>query len=428
MSASQPLMALLNTDLRPSARIDSARAAPSAEDAAAFADLLAEQLPTELEDAIKQLSPEQLAELQQAALAADGKSLPPQLQDWLEQLPLDAEAAEQAGDEALAVIGQWMQWRQETTQPGAGPVQAGPVSGAAAASVSSVGQPTGLQPAVLTDGADTAELIAGGGQSGRESLSREGADRQLTGREQLLDGELNRPSRQVAQAQTNTQQDFSAALQRAAATPSDGQPLSAVMLGKLAEQLERGSSGRSGGETEAIDGLVRPGTYSATAAALTARPVAAPTQGMGVPFGQPSWGEAMVEKVMWMSSQNLRSVEIQLDPAELGPLEIHIQHRGQELQVQFVSQNPSVREALEAQMHRLRDMFGQQGLEQAEVTVADRSAGEQPGQRDGQPADRAGGRGQGGGALIAGNDSDTGEQPESRVQWMPTQRLVDYYA
>ena len=426
MSASQPLMALLHTDLRPSARIDSARAAPSAEDATAFADLLAEQLPAELEEAIKQLSPEQLAELQQAALAADGKSLPPQVQDWLEQLPLDAEAAEQPGDEALAVIGQWMPWRQETTQPG--PVQAGPVSGVAAASVSSVGQPTGLQPAVLTDGADTAELIAGGGQSGRESLSREGADRQLTGREQLLDGDLNRPSRQVAQAQTHTQQDFSAVLQRAAATPSDGQPLSTVMLGKLAEQLERGSPGRSGGETEAIDGLARPGTYSATAAALTARPVAAPTQSMGVPFGQPSWGEAMVEKVMWMSSQNLRSVEIQLDPAELGPLEIHIQHRGQELQVQFVSQNPSVREALEAQMHRLRDMFGQQGLEQAEVTVADRSAGEQSGQRDGQPAERAGGRGQGGGALMAGNGSDTVEQPESRVQWMPTQRLVDYYA
>ena len=39
-----------------------------------------------------------------------------------------------------------------------------------------------------------------------------------------------------------------------------------------------------------------------------------------VPFGHQSWGEAMVERVMWMSSQNLRSVEIQLDPAELGPL------------------------------------------------------------------------------------------------------------
>lgn len=421
MSASLPLMALLNADARPSVRNDSAHAAPSAEGAEAFADLLAEHLPAELQAAIKQMSPEQLATLEQAALAADGKSLPSQVQNWLEQLPLDGDVAEQAGDDVLTVIGQWMQWLQETTRPGAGPVPAGSISSASGALTPSPGQPMGAQPAMLTDGDDAARLTTEGGQVDRELLSREGADKQL------LNGELNRPSRQVAQAQ-NAQPDFPAVLQRAAATQNDSQPLSAAMLGKLAEQLERGSPGRSGGETDAIDGLARPGTYGTTAAALTARPVVATTQSMGVPFGQPSWGEAMVEKVMWMSSQNLRSVEIQLDPAELGPLEIHIQHRGQELQVQFVSQNPSVREALEAQMHRLRDMFGQQGLDQAEVTVADRSAGEQPGQRDGQPAERTGGRGSGDETLLAGNNNDTSEQPESRTQWTPTQRLVDYYA
>src|SRR5690606_41890184 len=74
MSASLPLMALLNADPRPRDRNDSAHAAPSAEDAEAFADLLAEHLPAELQAAIKQMSPEQLATLEQAALAADGKS------------------------------------------------------------------------------------------------------------------------------------------------------------------------------------------------------------------------------------------------------------------------------------------------------------------------------------------------------------------
>src|SRR5690606_26883351 len=166
---------------------------------------------------------------------------------------------------------------------------------------------------------------------------------------------------------------------------------------------------------------------SAAAAALTARPVAASTQAMGVPFGQPSWGEAMVEKVMWMSSQNLRSVEIQLDPAELGPLEIHIQQRGQELQVQFVSQNPSVREALEAQMHRLRDMFGQQGMEQAEVSVSDRSAGEQSAQGEGRPDERSVVQTRGNSTLNAGSNGDVNEQPRPTAQWSPVQRLVDYY-
>ncbi len=149
-------------------------------------------------------------------------------------------------------------------------------------------------------------------------------------------------------------------------------------------------------------------------------------QPAAVPFGHQSWGEAMVERVMWMSSQNLRSVEIQLDPAELGPLEIHIQNRGQELQVQFISQNPGVREALEGQMHRLREMFAGQGLEQAEVTVADRSAGEQARQGEGQLADRSADQGAGRGGQSGALEAELTEQPAQRLV-QPLRGLVDYY-
>ncbi len=426
MSASPPLMALLNTDLRPAARSDSARMAPDAEQGDAFAGLLAEQLPDDLAAALDDLSAEQRAALEQAALAADGKGLPP-LQEWLEQLPLEQDESLPGGEDALSAIGQWLQLLQDAAkpvtsgQPGAVTLAAG---GAAAPATGSA--PGASQAGLPVEGVESPELTAG--QAGREQAGRELSDRQQTGRDTLLDSDLNRPTRQGAQTQTNQAQDFSAALQRVAAGAAESQPVSAAMLGKLADQLERGSPARSGGDTEALDGA-RPGSYAATAAAaLTARPVAAPTQALGVPFGQPSWGEAMVEKVMWMSSQNLRSVEIQLDPAELGPLEIHIQHRGQELQVQFVSQNPSVREALEAQMHRLRDMFGQQGLEQAEVTVADRSASDQPGQRGGQAPERTAGRAAPDANPLSGAaNGEPGEPSSSRAQWLPTQRLVDYY-
>ncbi|WP_193074720.1 flagellar hook-length control protein FliK [Pseudomonas sp. FME51] len=423
MSASHPLMALMSTDVRPTARVDNARAALPADSHADFAGLLAEQLPAELKSALNQLSAEQLAALEQATLAADGKTLPPQLQDWLEHLPLEGEVAEQTGEGALGVIGQWMQWSQEPASPNAGQAQTSAAAGTTTYTLGGREAASGMQLAV--DG-DAADPDMESGQRGREQSAREQLDRQLS-REQPLTNDLNRPSRQAVNAQQNAQQDFSAALQRAAGSTAENQLLSSAMLGKLAEQLERTSS-RSSGEIDTLDGLARPGSYSAAAAALTARPVAAPTQAMGVPFGQPSWGEAMVEKVMWMSSQNLRSVEIQLDPAELGPLEIHIQQRGQELQVQFVSQNPSVREALEAQMHRLRDMFGQQGMEQADVTVADRSAGEQSRQGDGRPSERSIAQTQGSSALNAGSNGDIDEQPRSAAQWSPAQRLVDYYA
>ncbi|MEJ6655581.1 MAG: flagellar hook-length control protein FliK [Pseudomonas sp.] len=422
MSASHPLMALMSTDVRPAARVDNARTALPADSHADFAGLLAEQLPAELKSALNQLSTEQLTALEQATLAADGKTLPPQLQDWLAHLPLESELAEQAGEGALGVIGHWMQWLQEPVSPSAVQAQASAATGATTHGLGSREAVGGMQLAV--DG-EAADVDPESGLGGRETSAREQLDRQLN-REQPLNHDLNRPSRQTVNAQQNAQQDFSGALQRAAGSTAENQPLSSAMLGKLAEQLERTSS-RGGSETDTLEGLARPGSYSAAAAALTARPVAAPTQAMGVPFGQPSWGEAMVEKVMWMSSQNLRSVEIQLDPAELGPLEIHIQQRGQELQVQFVSQNPSVREALEAQMHRLRDMFGQQGMEQAEVSVADRSAGDQSRQGEGRPGEPSVARTQGNSALNTDSNSNIDEPPRPSAQWSPVQRLVDYY-
>src|SRR5690606_21050302 len=103
MSASPPLMALLNTDLRPAARSDSARLAPEAEKGDAWAERLAEPLPDDLAAALGGLSAEQRAALEQAALAAHGKGFAP-LQEWLEQLPLEQDESLPGGEDALSAI------------------------------------------------------------------------------------------------------------------------------------------------------------------------------------------------------------------------------------------------------------------------------------------------------------------------------------
>src|SRR5690606_13868938 len=97
-----------------------------------------------------------------------------------------------------------------------------------------------------------------------------------------------------------------------------------------------------------------------------------------------------------------------------------------ELQGQFVSQNPGVREALEGQMHRLREMFAGQGLEQTQVSVTDRSAGEPARQGDGQLAKRAGGQRGTGRAEGGPADNDPVTTLTPRVE-RPLRGLVDYY-
>src|SRR5690606_5792238 len=200
----------------------------------AFAGLLAEQLPDDLAAALDDLSPAQRAALEQAALAADGKGLPP-LQEWLEQLPLEQDESLPGGEDALSAIGQWLQLLQDAAKP-VTPGQPGAVTLAAGGAATGATVPGASQAGLPVEGIDSPELTAG--QAGREQAGRELSDRQLTGRDTLLDSDLNRPTRQGTQAQTNQAQDFSAALHRVAAGAAEGQPVSAAMLGKLAEQLE----------------------------------------------------------------------------------------------------------------------------------------------------------------------------------------------
>ncbi len=82
MAISQPLMALMSMDVRPPDSGAMAANAQHTEAGGDFAQLLAAQMPEELQPAISQLTAEQLTLLEQATLAADGKSLP-SAQDWL---------------------------------------------------------------------------------------------------------------------------------------------------------------------------------------------------------------------------------------------------------------------------------------------------------------------------------------------------------
>lgn len=146
--------------------------------------------------------------------------------------------------------------------------------------------------------------------------------------------------------------------------------------------------------------------------------------GQPVPMQQGGWSEAVVDRVMWLSSQNLKSAEIQLDPAELGRLEVRISMNQDVAQVTFASANPNVRDALESQMHRLRELFSQQGMGQLDVNVSDQSLARGQGQGDDPQARRSS---VGGGA---GGDDEPGiSGVETSVSEIRADRgLVDYYA
>lgn len=148
--------------------------------------------------------------------------------------------------------------------------------------------------------------------------------------------------------------------------------------------------------------------------------------GQPVPMHQGGWSEAVVDRVMVMSSQNLKSAEIQLDPAELGRLEVRISVNQEQSQVTFASPHAGVREALDSQMHRLRELFAQQGMNQLDVNVSDQSLS-----RGWQGQEGDGGRGRGGASselLGADDELHAGGVESARTTSVSARGLVDYYA
>ncbi len=102
-----------------------------------------------------------------------------------------------------------------------------------------------------------------------------------------------------------------------------------------------------------------------------------------VPVQQPrDFGEAVGQRVMFMLGQGMQGARIELNPAELGPMEIQLQVRGSEAHVHFGAAHGLTREAIEAALPRLREMLAEQGFTQVNVNV---------GQQQGQQAQGFGG-------------------------------------
>lgn len=152
--------------------------------------------------------------------------------------------------------------------------------------------------------------------------------------------------------------------------------------------------------------------------------------GAPVSMQQGVWTDEVVDKVMWMSSQNLKSADIQLDPPDLGRLEVRINMtQDAATQVTFASPHMGVRDAVTESMHRLRDMFTQQGMTM-DVNVSDQSLNRgwagQNGNSDGQQS-RGGSSSN---SRFAGDEEISVSTSEIRSSGSLTggRGLVDYYA
>ena len=138
-------------------------------------------------------------------------------------------------------------------------------------------------------------------------------------------------------------------------------------------------------------------------------------------FNQPGWGEEIGERIRWLVNHNIQTAELRLNPPHLGPIEIRVSLQNDQMNVMFTSHHAAVREALESAVPRLREMFGNSGLELTNVDISQHSFSDQRRASTDGSAIHYYGSG-------AEEDQDLSEISEIQQRIYVSQGLIDYYA
>jgi len=114
-------------------------------------------------------------------------------------------------------------------------------------------------------------------------------------------------------------------------------------------------------------------------------------QHIQTPFQSPDWGPALNQRVTWMIKDQMQNATITINPPHLGQIEVKLQtDQGQQTSVQFMSNNPEVRQAITDHLGTLREMMSQSGLQlgQADVGARNQSSSEQYGSSSSKKGNR----------------------------------------
>ncbi|OMH30038.1 flagellar hook-length control protein FliK [Motiliproteus sp. MSK22-1] len=134
-------------------------------------------------------------------------------------------------------------------------------------------------------------------------------------------------------------------------------------------------------------------------------------------FGSDAWTPGVSQRVSWMASQQIGRAELRLDPPELGSLNIRLTIHQDQASLSITSPSAQVREVLEQQMPRLREMLAESGIDLQQADVSDQPASQQSDKRSAESENEE----------FYGDASDDPALAASEVN-SSALSLVDYYA
>ncbi|WP_432721741.1 flagellar hook-length control protein FliK [Jeongeupia wiesaeckerbachi] len=125
-----------------------------------------------------------------------------------------------------------------------------------------------------------------------------------------------------------------------------------------------------------------PRTNEAQPVTQTDKPT--PTHNVVPHVGESRWGDAVAQRVAMMIGRHEQKLEMQLNPPNLGPMDVHLTLAHDQASVVFASQHAAVREALAAATPRLTALLADQGIQLVNVQVASDSLNQHAQQQQAQ--------------------------------------------
>jgi flagellar hook-length control protein FliK len=118
--------------------------------------------------------------------------------------------------------------------------------------------------------------------------------------------------------------------------------------------------------------VVEPTSAMTLAPAPTLVPVApVHVETISAPAFTPGWQDETVSKLAQIVLTRNERAELKLNPAELGPVNVRVELRADQVSVQIIAASPETRSALEQSLPQLRDLLAAQGITLGQASVHD---------------------------------------------------------
>ncbi|WP_145931038.1 flagellar hook-length control protein FliK [Immundisolibacter cernigliae] len=112
----------------------------------------------------------------------------------------------------------------------------------------------------------------------------------------------------------------------------------------------------------------RPGVPAASGGPPVELPVAASP-------GSPQFSQELGERLLWLVREGVHEARLQLNPRELGPIEVRVGVSDGTAQLSFSAQHAGTVAAVQQSLPQLRELLAQQGLQLGQADVSQQQAG-----------------------------------------------------